>query len=65
MEPFKAGWHIYKVPVYESSTNGMTFFTEHDNWLAKLCVWASVYILAFAAVLQIAKRVSQKKASHD
>ena len=61
MEAFQAGWHIYDVPVYESSTNGMTFFTLHDNWLAQICNVASLALLIVGAFLQFMRKRTKEK----
>ncbi len=48
MEPFTKGWKIYDVPVYEGE--GDTFYTLHDDIIARGAVILSILLLAGLAV---------------
>lgn len=50
MEPFKAGWHIYDVPVYTSESHGQTFYTKYDDWFAFVTIYLSVFLLVLGAL---------------
>ena len=64
MEPFKLGWKIYDVPVYQEATNGKTFYTMHDDWLAIISLYLSYGLLFVGAVTQIVTLVKKRKAKN-
>ena len=56
MEPFKMGWKIWDVPVYERSTNGTTLYSSVSDTPMKVLSYVSYAILAFGAVLAILRK---------
>ena len=59
VEQFKMTYHIYDVPVYESATYGLTFYTEHIDILAYASIWISAVSLCVGIILNILKRVKK------
>ena len=53
MEPFKAGWHVYEVPVYNQ---GFTFYTRHGDYFARIMVLLSALCLLSGAVVRVKNR---------
>ena len=60
VEQFKMTYHIYDVPVYESSTYGHTFYVEHTDILAYSSIAASAAALVIGALLLIMRRRKEK-----
>lgn len=56
MTPFKAGWHIYDVPVYQSATHSQTWYTTWGDLVAKLFVGLSITLLCIGAVEAMCSR---------
>jgi len=61
MEPFKAGWHIYDVPVYTTESHGETFYTKHDDWFAFASIYLSLFLLALGVVRKAILFVRSRK----
>lgn len=61
MEPFKMGYHIYDVPVYETQTYGLTFFTQHIDLFATLAIYSSIALLCLGFVTTLIKRFRGNK----
>ena len=61
MEPFKAGHHIYNVPVYDHS-EGNTFYVEHVDLFARIAVGISGVLLVVGAALRLSEIIRKKKA---
>ncbi len=60
MEPFKMGWKIWEVPVYSSTTYGLTLYSKTVDLSAQICTYASYFILAFGAVLMMHGHFAKK-----
>jgi len=56
MEPFKMGWKIWDVPVYERSTNGTTVYSSVADAPVKVLSYVAYAILAVGAVLAILRK---------
>lgn len=68
MEPFKMGYRIWTVPVFESSTYGTSLYTRTIDLSAHVCVYVSYAILAAGFVLAVigfVKRRRRKELSQD
>lgn len=63
MEPFKPGYHIYDVPVYEGGEN--TFYVNHIDLFAHIAVYASAVILVAGAIIKIMDTVRYRKRKND
>jgi len=50
MEPFKAGWHIYEVPVFQTANHSETLYTKYGDIVAKLFVYLSYILLCIGAL---------------
>ena len=50
MEPFKMGWKIWQVPVWEQETYGKTFYCRTADTLVRIISYISYLILAIGAV---------------
>ncbi len=61
MEPFTKGWNIYDVPVYESDSD--TFYTQHDDILARGAVYLSFALLAYLIIAKLITVFVRKKDS--
>lgn len=61
MTPFKAGWKIYKVPVYDSSIEGLTFYTTHPNLFGKLSADISYVAIGLMVIYQLIEYLKKKK----
>lgn len=61
MEPFKVGWHIYDVPVYTTESQGETFYTKHDDWLAFASIYLSVILLSLGLVKELFRYIRTRK----
>lgn len=61
MTPFKAGWKIYNVPVYDSATEGYTFYTEHPNLFGIWSVYISYAAIGLMAIYRIVIFIKKKK----
>jgi hypothetical protein len=56
MEPFKMGWKIWDVPVYERSTNGTTLYSSVSDAPMKVLSYVAYTIIALGAVLAILRK---------
>ncbi len=61
MEPFKAGWKIWEVPVYSGSSHDMTLYTRYADLIAKGFVFSSYALLALGIVLKIREKIRKKE----
>ncbi|MDT4760972.1 apolipoprotein N-acyltransferase [Sphaerochaeta sp. PS] len=61
MEPFKVGWHIYDVPVYTTESQGETFYTKHDDWLAFASIYLSVILLSLGLVKELFRYIRTRE----
>ncbi len=59
MEPFTKGWNIYDVPVFETGED--TFYTLHDDILAKSAVYLSFALLAILIGAKVISVFVRKK----
>jgi len=62
MEPFKMGYKIWDVPVYEAKTYGTTFYTDTVDVSAKICIYLSYAALIAGLALAIMRKVSSRRA---
>ena len=60
MEPFKMGWKLWDVPVYETSTYGTTVYTNTVDISAKICVYLSYSIIVLGLALVVIKTIRKK-----
>jgi apolipoprotein N-acyltransferase len=61
MTPFKAGWKIYNVPVYDSDVEGFTFYTNHPNLFGIMSAYISYAAIGLMAIYQIVNYLKKKK----
>ena len=62
MEPFKMGYKIWEVPVYEAKTYGTTFYTDTVDVSAKICIYLSYAALIAGLALAIMRKVRSRRA---
>ncbi len=60
MEPFKMGWKLWDVPVYETKTYGTTVYTNTIDISAKICVYLSYAIVALGLAITVFKAIRKK-----
>lgn len=60
MEPFKMGWKLWDVPVYETKTYGTTVYTNTIDISAKICVYLSYAIIAVGLVIVVLRTIRKK-----
>lgn len=60
MEPFKMGWKLWDVPVYETSTYGTTVYTRTVDLSANICVYLSYAIIVLGLALVVIKAIKKK-----
>jgi apolipoprotein N-acyltransferase len=61
MTPFKAGWKIYTVPVYDSEVEGFTFYTRHPNLFGIISAYISYVSITLMAIYQIVNYFKKRK----
>lgn len=61
MEPFRMGYKIYEVPVYETETYGLTFYTRHIDLFARLAIYVSAVFLVLGFVFMLFGNIREKK----
>lgn len=60
MEPFKMGWKLWDVPVYETKTYGTTVYTNTIDISAKICVYLSYAIIAVGLAIAVLRTIRKK-----
>ena len=60
MEPFKMGWKLWDVPVYETKTYGTTVYTNTIDISAKICVYLSYAIIAVGLAIVVLRTIRKK-----
>ncbi|MFA6688458.1 MAG: apolipoprotein N-acyltransferase [Sphaerochaetaceae bacterium] len=57
-EPFTESWHIYDVPI--GQREGLTFYTEHPDFLGKVCLFLSPVTLLAGAIATVRRRKASR-----
>lgn len=60
MTPFKAGWKIYNVPVYDSSPENYTFYTKYPNLFGIISANISYVAIGLMAALKLIEFIKGK-----